>query len=276
MLQYHIVKTSASVAAKMASGAKGSGEMEARRLLCAATLASATFISGIAYAADLGWPSPPPPVQPVYVAPVFTWTGFYVGGSLGVAWTKGDVTDSFGDIVFKHGQNAVFTGGGQVGANYQINWLVVGLEADFDWLANNQNSSGGFVIGSNDFQASANDRWITTLAARVGVADNNWLFYAKGGGGWVGVDNFTLTNVTTSASITFANNNSNSGWLAGAGIEWAFAPNWTARVEYDFLGLSNQSFTVPAGVLVGPVINTTNRDIQTLTVGVNYLFNWHY
>jgi opacity protein-like surface antigen len=81
----------------------------------------------------------------------------------------------------------------------------------------------------------------------------------------------------TGGSISVSNSNSNSGWLAGAGVEWAFAPNWTARLEYDFLGLSNKSYTVPAGSLVVPndVITITNRDVQTLTVGVNYLFNWH-
>jgi outer membrane immunogenic protein len=252
--------------------------MNVRRLLRAATLASATLtISDIAHAADLGLPPPSPLAQPVYVAPVFTWTGFYIGGNLGVAWTKGDVTDSVGDIRFNYGQNAVFTGGGQVGANYQINWLVVGVEADFDWLANTQNSTNTAIIPN--VQVSANDRWITTLAARVGVANNNWLYYAKGGGGWVGANNFTVTNVTTGTSISFSNSNSNSGWLVGAGIEWAFAPNWTSRIEYDFLGLNNQSFTVPAGVVSSSgddVITTTNRDVQTLTVGINYLFNWHY
>jgi outer membrane immunogenic protein len=253
--------------------------MKVRRLLRAVALASATLsISGIAHAADLGRPPPPPPVQPVYVAPVFTWTGFYIGGNLGVVWTKGDVTDSFGDG-FRFAQNAVFTGGGQIGANYQWNWLVVGVEAAFDWLANNQNSSGAvFVPGVGSLQLSANDRWITTLAARVGVANNNWLYYAKGGGGWVGVNNPTLTNVTTGGSISVSNSNSNTGWLAGAGIEWAFAPNWTAKVEYDFLGLNNSTLTVPVGIPVigGDVITTTNRDVQTLTVGINYLFNWHY
>jgi len=254
--------------------------MKMRRLLRAARLVSATLtISGIAQAADLGGPPPPPPAPPVYVAPVFTWTGTYIGGNAGVTWTKGEVTDTLGDINFNYGQNAIFAGGGQIGANYQFNWLVVGLEADFDWLANNHNSSSaGLVPNVGTIQVSASDRWLTTLAARIGVADNNWLFYAKGGGGWVGVNNFTLTNVSTGASLSFSNSNSNSGWVAGAGIEWAFAPNWTTRVEYDFLGLSNQSLTVPAGApfLVGDAITTTNRDVQTLTVGVNYLFNWHY
>ena len=84
--------------------------------------------------------------------------------------------------------------------------------------------------------------------------------------------------MTTGGSISVSNSNSNSGWLVGAGIEWAFAPNWTAKVEYDFLGLNNSTFTVPVGIPVigGDVITTTNRDVQTLTVGINYLFNWHY
>jgi len=246
------------------------------RLLRAVALALVTLTTlGIAHAADLGRPLPPP--QPVFVPPpVYNWTGFYIGGNAGVAWTQGDVSDNNGDS-FSNSQKAVFTGGGQIGANYQINWLVVGVEADFDWLANNNNSSNAVTIpGIGAVQVSANDRWITTLAGLVGVAANNWLFYAKGGGGWVGVNNFTVTNVPTGASIGFSNSNSNSGWLAGAGIEWGFAPNWTARIEYDFLGLNNRNFTVPTGApfLGGDVISVNNRDVQTLTLGVNYLFNW--
>jgi outer membrane immunogenic protein len=240
-----------------------------------AAAAIALIATQLASAADLGRPPPAPAYVPP-PAPVFSWTGFYIGGNLGVAWTQGNVSDSFGNS-FSNAQKAVFAGGGQVGANYQFNWLVVGVEADFDWLANNSNSSNAvFVPGVGSLQFSANDRWITTLAGRVGVAANNWLFYAKGGGGWVGVNNPTLTNVNTGGSISVSN--SNSGWLAGAGIEWAFAPNWTARIEYDFLGLNNSSLTVPVGsaFLPGDVVTITNRDVQTLTVGVNSLFNWHY
>ena len=220
---------------------------------------------------------PPPPPQPVFVPPpVYNWTGFYIGGNAGAAWTKGDLSDSFGDS-FSNSQKAVFAGGGQIGANYQFNWLVVGVEADFDWLANNSNSTNAFNIEGTSaaLQGSANDRWITTLAGRAGYAANNWLFYAKGGVGWVGVNKFTLTNVPTTGSIDFSNSNSNVGWLAGGGIEWGFAPNWTAKIEYDFLGLKNQTFAVPATLFSNPdVISINNRDVQTLTVGVNYLFNW--
>jgi len=252
-----------------------------RRWLHAATLAWATLsVTGIANAADLGRPPPAPPPIPTYIP--FSWTGFYIGGNLGVAWTqKGAFTDSLGNNFAAESQSTVFTGGGQVGANYQINyWLVVGVEADFDWMSDHNNKSNAVFIPAlgSAFQVSANDKWITTVAARVGVTAANALFYAKGGGGWVGSNEFTLTNVTTGASITGSNNSSNSGWLVGAGVEYAFAPNWTAKVEYDFLGLSNTSFTVPAGALglpTGYTVSTSNRDIQMLTVGFNYLFNWH-
>jgi outer membrane immunogenic protein len=60
---------------------------------------------------------------------------------------------------------------------------------------------------------TSNNRWITTLAARFGITYDHWLFYGKAGGGWVGNDNFTITNTATGASITGSNNNNNSGWL---------------------------------------------------------------
>jgi len=242
-----------------------------------AAAAIALIATQLASAADLGRRPPPAPAYVPPPAPVFTWTGFYIGGNLGAAWTQGNVSDSFGNS-WSNSQQAVFAAGGQVGANYQFNWLVVGVEADFDWLANNHNSSNAvFVPGVGSLQFSANDRWITTLAGRAGYAAANWLFYAKGGGGWVGVNNPTLTNVNTGGSISVSNSNSNSGWLAGAGVEWAFAPNWTAKLEYDFLGLNNSSLTVPVGThfIGGDVVTVSNRDVQMLTVGVNYLFNWH-
>jgi outer membrane immunogenic protein len=78
-------------------------------------------------------------------------------------------------------------------------------------------------------------------------------------------------------SISGSNSSTASGWLAGAGFEYAFAPNWTAKVEYDFIALSNTSVTVPPGPVgftSADTISTNNHDIQMLTIGFNYLFNW--
>jgi outer membrane immunogenic protein len=171
--------------------------------------------------------------------------------------------------------NATFVGGGQVGANYQFNSIVVGVEGDFDWFANNNNSAtitshGTTVTGSN------NGRWLTTLTGRLGYAFDHVLLYGKGGGAWVGSNNLTLTNVATGSSVSFANNNTNTGWTAGAGLEYAFTNNWTARIEYDYVGLNDTTFTAPATfpVVGGDVFTTHNRNIQIVTVGINYLFNW--
>jgi outer membrane immunogenic protein len=109
------------------------------------------------------------------------------------------------------------------------------------------------------------------------VGWDHFLLYGKGGGAWVGSNNLTLTNLTTGGSASLGNSNTNTGWTAGAGVEWMFAPNWTARVEYDYVGLSSKSFTVPVTFPeAGDVISTNNRNIQMVTFGVNYLFNWAY
>src|SRR5215831_14493402 len=133
-------------------------------LLAAAVVALTA--SQVASAADLAAKRRAPPPAPAYVPPPpppFSWTGFYIGGNIGAAWTHAEVAGPFGNS-FSNSQQAVFAGGGQVGANYQWNWLVLGVEADFDWLANNHNSSNSFVGPNGDsFQLSTNDRWITML-----------------------------------------------------------------------------------------------------------------
>jgi high affinity Mn2+ porin len=85
--------------------------------------------------------------------------------------------------------------------------------------------------------------------------------------------NFTFSNPATGASITSFSGNSNSGWLAGAGIELALGPNLSAKIEYDYLRLSSQTFTVPAGALVD-TFTTINPNVQMVKVGLNYFFNW--
>jgi outer membrane immunogenic protein len=229
-----------------------------------------------AFAADLP-PAPMPRAPVAYMpvaAPVFSWTGFYIGGNVGGGWSRGNVVDSAFGVNFTNGNSASFLGGGQVGGNYQFGSFVVGAEADFDWFANNNNSGSGTTVPAGIFRASANNRWETTLAARFGWAVDHLLVYGKAGGGWVGAGNFAVTNVGTGASVAFSNSNTNTGWLVGAGVEYAFTQNWTAKLEYDYLALNNASFTVtlPSTGIVDTFTNG-GRNVQTLTVGVNYLFN---
>lgn len=241
-------------------------------IACALALTAATP----ALAADL------PPVAPARapaayappVAPAFSWTGIYIGANAGAGWNDGNINDTLGNNWTINNNNISFVGGGQVGGNYQFGPVVVGVEADFDWFANDNNSTS-VTIGGATLSGSNNGRWLTTVTGRLGFAADRVLIYGKGGGAWVGSNNFTLTG--PGGAVTFSNNSTNTGWTAGAGVEWAFMPNLTARVEYDFVGLSNYSFTVPATFPVvafaGDTFSTSNRNIQMVTVGINYLFN---
>ena len=212
--------------------------------------------------------SPYPPVQSPY-APVayfgpipYCWTGFYGGANLGFAWIDQDFVDPTGSTFSV--TNSGFIGGGQLGYNYQFgNNLVLGAEWMFDGTSLNLP-----VVGA----VSTNTKWVTTFAGRFGWAWDRWLVYGKAGGGVVGTD-VTIANPTNGASVTTSNDN--TALLAGAGFEWAFAPNWSMKLEYDFLALSNlpvNSTTATTTVVADSSSN--NRNLQMVTVGVNYLFNW--
>jgi outer membrane immunogenic protein len=228
-------------------------------------------IASAASAADMAVKAPPAPPPP----PPFSWTGFYIGGNVGGAWAHGNnMTDNRFGLPFNGNNNGVFIAGGEAGFNYQFTNLVIGFEGDFDWAANSNNSGAAVIIpGVGTFQVTSNNRWIATVAGRFGLAYDRWFFYGKGGGGWVGSSGFTVTNLTTGASISGNNNNTLSGWLVGAGIEWAFASNWSGKIEYDFLQLNSQTFSaVP--LIPGDGFNTGRPNIQMVKFGINYRFGW--
>ena len=243
-----------------------------------ASVALIALGTAAAGAADLAVKAPPP--APV---PVFSWTGFYVGANIGGAWSNNRWTDTVFLTNFNNGNNGVFIGGGQIGGNYQVGSFVIGGEWDFDWAANNNNNTGVVIPGVGNVVVTNNNRWITTVAARFGWAVDHLLIYGKAGGGWVGTNNLTVTNLNTGVSFTcgtfttFTNcGNSTGGWLLGAGFEYAFTNNWTVKAEYDYLGLGSRTFVLPVGspFLPGDTFTSNNRNVQTFKIGVNYLFNW--
>jgi outer membrane immunogenic protein len=255
-----------------------------KRILIASAVAFAA--GGQALAADLPPPMAPPPRAPamyVPVVPLYNWTGFYIGGNVGAGWNStGSITDTFGST-FGTTTNTSFLGGGQVGVNYEFGGgVVVGAEAMFDWLPNTSNTinaiGGGSASGLTG-TATLNNRWLTTATGKLGYAWDRVLLYGKGGGAWVGNSNpsFTVNNV---GATPFSGSNSNNfGWTAGLGVEWAFAGNWSARAEWDYVRLQNQSFTVagtPTGgapaSFNGDVISINNRSINMFTAGLNYKF----
>ena len=253
-----------------------------KRLAFAVTALS--IVGGSALAADLPPPYVPPPRAPAayvpMVVPLYNWSGFYIGGNLGAGWNSGgSVSDTLGSTFTGSGQTTKFLGGGQVGVNYEF-WggVVVGAEAMFDWLPNTTNTFNATDASGNVASATFNSRWLTTATGKLGYAWDRVLLYGKAGGAWVGASNPNLT-VNGAGQTLSSSTTNNFGWTAGVGVEWAFGGGWSARAEYDFIGLQNQTLTTPAtgGPFGSDTININNRNISMFTAGLNYKFGgWGY
>jgi outer membrane immunogenic protein len=236
------------------------------------------------------------------VVPIFTWTGFYVGVNAGVAWFDNNddrlfipagtggifLTDVF--LPANGGSNAGFTGGGQIGYNYQAGGWVFGIEADLQYadLGRGNNNSpfafavvgvpAGFTFASFDNSIE----WFGTVRGRVGYAWDRALLYATGGfafgGGGGGGNNFC-------GGVFFdcgGGDDTRTGWTVGGGFEYAFTNNWTVKVEGLYVNLdgggSNNGllgFVNGAPVFLPPGFITNAVDEQTfgvVRVGLNYKF----
>jgi len=248
-----------------------------KKLLLMSAALVASLLGGVnsGQAADMAVKAAPPPVM----IPIFTWTGFYIGGNIGAAWAQRTVTDVFGNS-FTGSSNARFIGGGQLGYNWQTGNFVLGVEGDIDGIASNNNNNGGtgvFVGGRGPFVVTAaSTNWVGTLAARFGWAADHWLFYGKAGGGWVGNSSgFTVTNLATGVSIGSGSSSNVGGWLLGGGVEYAITNNWSLKGEYNYIGLGNRNFAVPV-VVGGPigvdVFTSNSRSFQMVKFGFNYSF----
>jgi outer membrane immunogenic protein len=215
-----------------------------------------------AQAADLPPKRAPAAVAPVaYAPPVYNWSGFYVGGNLGAGFANSSWSDPFTgahDTFSKDG----FIGGGQIGANWQINALVLGIEGDFDWtgLKGSSHDSAGNAINTDT-------QWTSTVTGRVGAAFDRLLIYGKGGVAFAH-DNDNLNDISggaASASLT------RTGWTAGAGLEYAFAPNWSAKIEYDYLGFGSDAVNLHTAGFPTYSSNASSN-VQEVKAGINFKF----
>jgi outer membrane immunogenic protein len=229
--------------------------MKSLKILSAAVAISAVVCAGAASAADLA-ARPMPYAAP---APVFSWTGCYVGvhGGAGVLLDQGFQAGGGGPLD-RHGIGGL--AGGQIGCNYQIGMLVLGIEGEGFWsgmkVTHDQfgGINGSTLVGS----ASIKNKWDYDVAGRFGVAFDRALVYGKAG--WV-VGRFDWNSATldctfictaTQASATL------DGLLIGLGLEYAFLNNWTAKFEYDYLGFGSKNvlFTTTCSALCVPLTST--------------------
>lgn len=228
-------------------------------------------------------------------APIYSWTGFYLGVHVGAGWGTtelslsgasfpdgegGLISETFG-LAFSQNSRSGFLGGVQAGYNWQSGIAVFGIQGDF---------AGADIKGTNPcllvLSCTTKSDWLATVSGRVGaVIAERGLIYVKGGAAWL--------NSTHSASLPnggtvipglvgqelSSREHTNFGWLLGMGVEYAFTPNWTAFIEYNYMEFDrkNHAFLLNPAVTDGDVF-TVNADIRNklsiAKVGVNYKFDW--
>lgn len=261
------------------------------RHIATALLATTALFVGLAQsasAADRGVPyraAPPPPP-----APVFSWTGFYVGGHGGCAHDRKNYTpgpfrnaDPAGPSAFTidTANGGGCYGGAQVGYNYQVASWVFGIEADGSW--------GSIKSKTNLLETEPGaietlalyDQKLTsfgTVRGRLGYTWN-WgttptLWYVTGG--WAWARNELTTTALDGVVNTLTDSQSHTGWTIGTGLEVALGWNWSLKGEYLYMDLDNKTyataFITDDGALPGTRIANVDLKIHTVRMGLNYRF----
>ena len=174
----------------------------------------------------------------------YDWTGFYVGGQGGGFYGRDNVSTPGGELLSPlsiHGGN--FFAGGYTGFNYQMGNLVTGIEGDFSSILGSRALSAqqATIVPGTFVTGATKPKWLGTVSARLGFAMNNWLLYGKIGGAWMKADytgNVELGNGTVLGTQTLSS--TRSGWLAGAGLEYGWNPNWVSRFEYNYINFGSK------------------------------------
>jgi outer membrane immunogenic protein len=215
-------------------------------------------VAGSAYAADLPRPPTPYSKAPPIVSPLTNWSGFYIGAMGGYA-----SENSSGDIGIKGG-----FGGGTVGYNWQFSNIVAGIEADGAFASIRASAADSAVINGFSVSVSGTDKVdaLATVRGRIGVAFDQVLLFGTGGFALANEkSSFTALVATGGVAVgaTVSDTKTQTGWTAGAGIEWMFLPRWSLKAEYLYRRFDNTTvFGVPAGTLA----------LNSGQFGINYHF----
>jgi outer membrane immunogenic protein len=226
-----------------------------KRILFAAAFALAA--GGQALAADLPIPGPPPAYLPAVL--LYNWTGFYIGVNGGGAFGNSNWTDP---ALAPTGNFSVsgFLIGGTVGANYQMGSWVFGVEGDGDW-ANLDGTT--FNTSCTGVGCETSSDFLATVRGRVGYAWDRLLVYGTAGA--------AFADVQAAAGVLPFMSSTQAGWTAGAGLEYAVTPNWSAKVEYLFVDLGNASC---GAANCGGTTTAVSLDENVIRGGFNYRFGW--
>src|SRR5437763_12221696 len=182
--------------------------------------------------------------------PECNWTGFYIGLNVGGQWGHSEDNDIDFYWTRGNGENQKWgydesgvVAGGQVGYNFQWNWLVLGIEADAGYM--NLEGSGkepwsGDVSEGGPNTGSSDSDFFTTIRGRLGFAFGHWLFYGTGGG--IGV-NYETRISDPGEGVFGSKQEFDWGWTGGGGIEYMFGCHWSLKAEYLRYEVDKQRFT---------------------------------
>jgi outer membrane immunogenic protein len=253
------------------------GSKMKRIVLASVGLASLSF-AGNALAADMAYKA-----APMAPPPVYNWTGFYLGGNIGGGW--GDLKSTElppGSLAFPAGTGFATNnlsgvlGGVQGGYNWQPanNNFVFGVEGEYSWA--DLNGTATTISAVNGFNSTVNAKLkdIAMATGRLGFAANNWLLYAKAGGAWGQGNSFGT--VTTPGGAFFGNTSTSTnrtGGVIGLGVEWGFASNWSAKLEYDHVDFGGSDISVASTASPTTFVHTSEK-VDIVRAGVNYRFGW--
>lgn len=199
-------------------------------------------------------------------AAVYNWTGFYIGGHVGGAFS--DRSNDFGTAfaLGNNDSNGRFLGGVQAGYDWQMgtNW-VLGVEGQYSWLDrsdyNNPGAAGLFTFNSDR-------RGLGSVTGRLGYTWGPAMLYAKGGYAWSDNRDYMTFNTLP---VTSFNRGSRDGYTIGGGLEYMFAQNWSAKVEYMYYDF-DRNFSGTSGAFTGS--GRYRDDEHTVKVGLNYRLGW--
>lgn len=231
------------------------------RALAGATL-GALALNGLALAADVGIPHPVKAIP----QPVIDWTGLYFGAHAGFGGGRSTATlfdpapatgrHDFGGTI----------GGLQAGYNVQLSsGLLLGAEADISFPSYIESNS--IVSSLATARSDVVHQWdfVGTARGRIGYASGPWLAYATGGLAWAGeryLNNPPAGDQEKALNIRL-------GWVAGAGLEYAFAPHWSARLEYLYYQFDKANVQFPSATQYAATM-----DMQAIRVGLNRKLDW--
>jgi len=219
-----------------------------KRLLTLFAAAVVGLAATQASAADLPRRAPAPAYIPPPPPPPYLWTGCYIGGNVGGAQGRVELTDTFNGASVSR-ENTGFAGGGQIGCDYQWDRWVFGIRNMFDGTSiNHTRDFFDPVVFAGTGSIETRLRWFDALTGRVGyLGAPSILFYVQGGVAWT---NASVTIRDAFGNEFATNRSSRTGWTVGAGVEWMFVPHWSVFLEYNYMGFGTRSssFAVcPAG-----------------------------